>query len=164
MMSQFEKRAWSDGVLWSVMFLIVLMRFTAGVEIWGQSLGWEIVEQSSGSLFSTYIVIGIVAAIAQLVIYFSFRAFKVDLYVKDERDHMIEKRANSIAYWFILAVANMLIMHVLLNDIYKAIDRNILSLTTPTGFVFALLAMLILQEVVRNLAAVAQYRRAAWMP
>jgi hypothetical protein len=127
-------------------------------------LGWEIVEQSSGSLLSTYVVIGVVAAVAQLTIYFSFRAFNVDLYVKDERDHLIEKRANSVAYWFILAVANILIMHVLLNDIYKAIDRQILKLTTPTGFVFALLAILVLQEVVRNLAAVAQYRLAAWMP
>ncbi len=163
-MSQFEKRALSDGVLWSVMSLVVLVRFTAGVEIWGQSFGWEIVEQSSGSLFSTYIAIGVIAAAAQLIIYFSFRAFKVDLYVKDERDHLIEKRANSIAYWFILAVVNILIMHVLLNDIYKAIDRDVLNFTTPTGFVFALLALLMLQEVVRNLAAVAQYRLAAWMP
>jgi hypothetical protein len=163
-MSQFEKRALSDGVLWSIMFLIVLMRFTAGVEIWGQSLGWEIVEQSSGSLFFTYIAIGVVAAVAQLISYFTFRAFKVDLDIKDERDHLIEKRANSIAYWFILTVTNLLIMHVLLNDIYKAIDREILNFATPTGLVFALLSMLILQEVVRNLAVVAQFRFAAWMP
>ena len=163
-MSQFEKRAWSDVALWALMLLVVWIRFTSGVEIWGQSFGWQIVEQSAGSLLRTYLAVAIVAVIVQLLIHASFHRFKVDLNVKDERDQLIEKRANNVAYWFVLAVANVLIMHVLLNDIYTAVDRNVLDFDTPTGFVFALMTLLVSQEVVRNLAAIAQYRITAWMP
>jgi hypothetical protein len=157
-MSTDEKRAWTEILLWSVALAYVWIRFTAGWEFAGQSFGLQIVEQSAGQVLATYLGTGLFVAAVQLVIWALFRSRGEDPERRDEREQLIELRANQIGYWTGVAAINVIIVHVIATQAF-AFGRDMpLQLTSMTGIAFALLATLILQEVVRNGASLLLHR------
>jgi hypothetical protein len=154
-----EKRALTEIVLWSVIFAFVWTRFTTGWELAGQSFGLQVVEQGPGQVFATYLGIGIFAAIVQIGLYSFLGARGVDVEFRDERDRMIETRANQVAYWTGVTLLNVIIMHVIASEAFAFGRAMPLDLATPTGVVFALLVTLLLQEIVRNATRLALHRR-----
>lgn len=158
-MSTSEKRAWAEVVIWSLLLAWVLVRFTDGIEILGQSLGPHIVEQGVRSLIAVYVAVGILAAIAHLAVQGYFRSRGEDTEFRDERDRAIETRANQVGYWFGIVVLNVVIIHVLATEATGNGDARPGTLLTTTGVVFVLLAALIAQEIVRNAALLVLYRR-----
>lgn len=155
-----EKRALTEIVLWSVALAYVWIRFTTGWELAGQSFGLEVVEQSAGRVFAAYLGVGIFAALVQVGLRSYFTARGEDAELFDERDQMIETRANQVAYWTGVAILNVIIVHVITTEGFARGRELPLDLASPTGMVFALLAALLLQEIVRNATLLALYRRA----
>lgn len=155
-----EKRALTEILLWSVALAWVWIRFTDGWEIAGQSFGFTLVEQGAGRVFMVYLGVAIFAAIVQVAVHGYFSARGEDLEFRDERDQMIETRANQVAYWTGVAIVNVIIIHVIASEAYARGRELPLDLSSPTGIVFALLAALLLQEIVRNATRLVLHRRA----
>ena len=158
-MAQGERYAWISLVAWAAILFFLLTRFTAGVEVLGQSFGLTIVEQSAGRLLWTYVSLAVIAIIAESVIasVLAVQAGKggVD---KDERDTVIEARANLASYWFMAAALNMIVIHVLANAAYGGHVLPQLNLTSLTGVAFALLFVLTAAEIVKRIAVIWNYR------
>jgi len=157
-MSQAERYAWASLAAWTAILLYLLIRFTAGVEILGQSLGTTLVEQSPGKLLWTYVTLMVIAIIAEAIIAAALARQGQDDIEKDERDRAIERRANLAAYWFTAGALNVVVIHVLATATYGSyVD---VDLTSPTGIAFVILAVLILAEIVKRLAVIWNYRAA----
>jgi len=157
-MSTTEKRAWTEVILWTLALAFVWMRFTAGWEIAGQSFGLQVVEQSPGRVFATYLGTGLFVAAVQLVIWAVFRSRGEDPALRDEREQIIELRSNQVGYWTGVTVVNVIIVHAIASQAF-AFGRDMpLQLASMTGIAFALMATLIIQEVARNGAAVLLHR------
>jgi hypothetical protein len=160
-MTQAERYAWYSLIAWIAILYFLLMRFTAGFEIFGGSMGLTIVEQSAAKLLWTYVTLAVIAIIAESVIAAVVAARKGDDIEKDERDHAIEARAKLAAYWFMAVALNAIVIHVLLNAAYGHDSVPLtLNLTTLTGVAFALLLVLTLAEIVHRIAVIWNYRRA----
>ena len=160
-MSQFERYAWFSLAAWCLILFVLLTRFTAGFDVLGQSLGLTIVEQSAAKLFWTYVTVIILAAVAEVVVIVPLAAMaKKDDIEKDERDRLIDSRANAASYWFMAAALNVIVIHVLANAAFARSVVPVFDLTSVTGVVFALLLVLTLSEIVKRVAVVWQYRLA----
>lgn len=158
-LSVVEKKAWTELAIWGTALLFVWMRLTAGIDLLGQSIGLTVIEQSAARLFGSYLGVGILAAIAQLVVWGYFKSKGESIDFRDERDLAIEKQANQSAYWVGVFSAQCVILHVLANDAFKRSDFAILDLTSATGVVLALVTILLLQEIARNIAMLILYKR-----
>jgi hypothetical protein len=163
-MTHAERYAWLSLVAWAGILLFLLMRFTAGFEVLGQSLGFTIVEQSAGDLRGTYVSLVVLAIVAESLIAGSLAIFssreKVE---KDERDHAIESRASLAAYWFVAAALNVIVIQVLAGAAFggRVLPQlSVTQLTTMTGIAFALLVVLTSAEIVNRIALIWNYRRA----
>jgi len=154
-----EKQALGELVIWSAALFLVWMRLTDGVEFLGQSFGLTVVEQAPSRVIATLIGIGILAAVGQLVLrsYLSSKGETVDF--RDERDRLIEHRADRSGYWSGVVVANLIIGHVLMNQAFGNGKTALLELTTATGITLALLSLLIVQELARQITILWLYRR-----
>jgi amino acid permease len=160
-MTQAERYAWYSLIAWIAILYFLLTHFTAGFDLFGNSIGLTIVEQSAAKLLWTYITLAVIAIIAESVIAAVIAAPKSDDIEKDERDHAIEARAKLVSYWFMTIALNGIVIHVLLNAAYGHDNvRLTLNLTTLTGVAFALLLVLTLAEIVHRAAVIWNYRRA----
>ena len=145
---------------WIGIMFFLLMRFTTGVEILGNSLGFEIVEQSAARLLGIYISITIVAIIAESVIAGATAAYAASKGIdSDERDAMISQRASLASYWFMAIMLNVIVFHVLASATYGSPLIRGLDLTSTTGIAFAILFVLVGAEIVNRAALVWNYRR-----
>jgi hypothetical protein len=159
MMTHAERYAWVSLFAWSAILFFLLMRFTDGVEILGQSFGFTIVEQSAGRLLWTYVTLAVIAIVAESVIAAVLAAKSGESAVeRDERDVAIEARANLASYWFMAAALNVIVLHVLLNAAYGGHSLPQLNLTSLTGVAFALLFVLAAAEIVKRIAVIWNYR------
>lgn len=160
-MTQAERYAWFSLAAWVVILFFLLSRFTTGYAFLGQSLGLTIVEQSAAQLLVTYVTLGIVAAILEVLIIVPMviRTGHGDI-VKDERDRAIDARANLIGYAYMAGMMHVIVIHVLANAAFGGHVLPQINLTSLTGVAFALLFILTTAEIVKRLAVVWQYRMA----
>jgi len=154
-----EKKAWAELAIWIGALLFIWMRLTAGVDLLGQSIGFTVIEQSATRIFRAYLGVGILAAIAQLAVWVYFKSKGELIDFRDERDLAIEKQANQTAYWVGVFTAQFVIIHVLANEAFKRSPVASLDLTSATGIVLALITILLLQEVARNITLIYLYKR-----
>ena len=158
-MTHAERYAWYSLFAWIAILFFLLVRFTAGIEILGQSFGLTIVEQSAGKLLWTYVALAVIAIVAESVIASVLAVRAGDQKVeRDERDIAIEARANLTAYGFMAVALNVIVLHVLLNAAYGGHNLPQLNLTSVTGVAFALLFVLAAAEIVKRLAVIWNYR------
>jgi hypothetical protein len=155
-----ERYAWWSLVAWIGIMFFLLMRFTTGVELLGNSLGLQIVEQSAARLLGIYISLIIAAIIAESVIAGAMAAYAATQGVEsDERDAMIAKRASLASYWFVAIALNVIVFHVLASAAFGSPLISGLNLTSTTGIAFAILFVLVGAEVVNRAALIWNYRR-----
>ena len=158
-MSHAERYAWFSLFAWIAILFFLLVRFTAGIEVLGQSFGLTIVEQSAGKLLWTYVTLAIIAIVAETVIASVLAArHGKEKIERDERDIAIESRANLTSYGFVAVALNVIVLHVLLNAAYGGHNLPQLNLTSLTGVAFALLFVLAAAEVVKRVAIIWNYR------
>jgi hypothetical protein len=159
-MSARERQVIAELTLWLIVLFFIWMRLTDGVTVLGQSFGSQIVAQSPGKLLWAYLsamaLAGVGQAIIRLVI---FRKNRGEAFL-DERDIHIERKAEQIAYGAGIFAINVLIGHILLNELFQ--DKRVTSfdVVTPAGIVLALLTILVLQELVRSTSSLVLYRKA----
>lgn len=159
-MASTERYAWLSLVAWIGIMFFLLMRFTTGVEILGNSLGFVIVEQSAARLLGIYISITIAAVIAESVIAGVTSAQAAARGVeRDERDALISQRASLASYWFMAVALNVIVFQVLASATYGEPLVEGLNLTTTTGVAFAILFVLVGAEIVNRAALIWNYRR-----
>ena len=159
-MASTERYAWLSLVAWIGIMFFLLMRFTTGVEILGNSLGFVIVEQSAARLLGIYISITIAAVIAESVIAGVTSAQAAARGVeRDERDALISQRASLASYWFMAVALNVIVFQVLASATYGKPLVEGLNLTTTTGVAFAILFVLVGAEIVNRAALIWNYRR-----
>ena len=161
-MTSNERYAWYSLAAWIAILYFLLTRFTDGINIFGNSLGLTIVDQSAATLLWTYVTLAVIAIIAETVIAAVIAAPKGDDIEKDERDLAIEARAKLASYWFMTVALNGIVIHTLLNAAYghESVPAT-LNLTSHTGIAFALLLVLTLTEIVHRIAVIWNYRAAA---
>jgi hypothetical protein len=160
-MTQAERYAWYSLIAWIAILYVLLTRFTAGFDIFGNSIGLTVVEQSAAKLLWTYVTLAVIAIVAETIIAAVIAAPKRDDIEKDERDLAIEARAKLVSYWFMTIALNAIVIHVLLNAAYGNDSVPLtLNLTTLTGVAFALLLVLTLAEIVHRIALIWNYRAA----
>lgn len=160
-MSRPEHYAWISLIAWAAILFLLLIRFTSGVDILGQSLGLTIVEQPAAHLLWTYATLAVTAIVAESVIatVLAVRSGAEGV-EKDERDLAIEVRANLASYWFTAAALNVIVLQVLANAAYGGSPLSQLNLSSATGIAFALLLVLTLAEIVKRIAVIWNYRAA----
>jgi hypothetical protein len=158
-MTQAERYAWYSLIAWIAILYFLLTRFTDGINIFGNSLGLTIVDQSAATLFWTYVTLAVIAIVAESVIAAVIAAPKGDDIEKDERDLAIEARAKLASYWFMTIALNVIVIHTLLNAAYgrEALPLT-LNLASHTAIAFALLLVLTLAEIVHRIAVIWNYR------
>lgn len=157
-MSHAERYAWMSLIAWSGILFFLIARFTAGVEVLGQSLGLTLVEQSAARLLWTYVLLAVTAIVAESAIAAVLAARRERGVERDERDVAIEARANLAAYWFTGAALNVVVIHVLASAAYGPPLLPWLELTSLTGVAFVLLLVLTLGQVVQRVATLWAYR------
>ena len=108
-MSVAELKAISELVIWGLALFFVWMRLTDGSSVLGQTLGLTVIEQSPRQVLDTLISMGIFAALAELVVLGWFRARREAVDFRDERDRLIERKADQIGYWVGVAGASLII-------------------------------------------------------
>lgn len=158
-MTQAERYAWFSLVAWALILFFLVSRFTTGYEFLGQSLGLTVVEQSAAQLLVTYVSLGIVAAILEVLIIvpMAIRSGQGGI-VKDERDRAIDARANFIGYGYMAGMMHIIVIHLLANAAFGGHALPQVNLTSLTGVAFALLFVLTTAEIVKRVAVVWQYR------
>ena len=155
-----ERYAWLSLIAWICIMLFLLMRFTTGFEVFGNSIGLTIVEQSAGQLLGIYLGITIAAIVAESVIAGTTAAFGAGKGVQeDERDVMISRRASLASYWFVALSLNLIVFHVLASSAYGSALVDGLDFASNTGIAFAILFVLVGAEIVNRAALVWNYRR-----
>jgi hypothetical protein len=159
-MSGSERYAWLSLVAWIAIMLFLLMRFTTGFELFGNSFGLTIVEQSAARLLGIYFSIIIAAIIAEGIIAAVIAITTADKAVeRDERDLLISQRANLTSYWFVALALNLIVVHILASATYGRPLVAGMDLTM-TGVAFAILFVLVGAEVVNRAALIWNYRSA----
>jgi hypothetical protein len=158
-LSSAEKQAWPELLIWTLALLFLWMRLTDGINVVGQSIGFSVVEQSAARIFDTYLLVGLLAAIALLSVQGYFKSKGEPIEFRDERDLAIERRANQTAYWVGVFAVQIVIIHVLANEAFEKNSVATLDLTSATGIVLALATILLLQEIARNIAVLVLYKR-----
>lgn len=158
-LSSAEKQAWPELLIWTLALLFLWMRLTDGINVVGQSIGFTVVEQSAQRIFGTYLLVGLLAAIAQLSVWSYFKTKGEPIEFRDERDLAIERRTNQVAYWVGVFAVQVVIVHVLASEVFKRDAIAMLDLTSATGLVLALATILLLQEIARNIAVLVLYKR-----
>lgn len=157
-MTHAERYAWFSLFAWIAILFFLLVRFTAGIEILGQSFGLTIVEQSAGKLLWTYVTLAVIAIVTESIIAAVLATRGGEKVERDERDIAIEARANLTSYGFMAVALNVIVLHVLLNAAYGGHSLPQLNLTSVTGIAFALLFVLAAAEIVKRLATIWNYR------
>lgn len=157
-MSHAERYAWMSLIAWSGILFFLIARFTAGIEVLGQSLGLTLVEQSAARLLGTYATLAVAAIVAESAIAAVLAARPGRGVERDERDVAIEARANLAAYWFTGAALNVIVIHALAGGVYGSPLVPWLGPPSLTGVVFVLLLVITLAQVVQRVATLWAYR------
>jgi hypothetical protein len=160
-MTQAERYAWLSLMAWLLILFFLVARFTTGYEFLGQTIGLTIVEQSAAQLLVTYVTLGIVAAILEVLIIVPMviRTGHGDI-IRDERDRAIDARANAIGYVFLAGMLHVIVFHVLANAAFGGHILPRIDLASLTGVAFALLFVLTSAEIVKRVAVIFQYHSA----
>ncbi len=147
-MSQAEKYSWLSLVTTGAIFWWFQMRMLDG---------WTVVDQPAGKLVGVYVIVVILAIIAEtaLVLFVAGARGGVK---KDERDHRIEAKANGNAYFFICAAVNIIVFQLLADEAFAGHILPRIDLTSPATMFFALFAILFGAQFVKLASTLIYYR------
>lgn len=154
-MSRTEIRALGSFVISAFALWYLQMKFMDG---------WQIVDLSGRGMLRVFIMVIVATIIAQVVLNTSMAAGgvvvagSVDGSGEDEREKMIDARADRMSHWFLVAVVNIIAIQLILQEVYPWADTPRLSIISTTGVVFTLLALLYAADLVKSAAIVLQHR------
>ena len=142
----------------------------AGIALWFLQMrfldGWQVVDLPAGHMLTTYIIVIIGMIVGEIVVTTGAvigdtmlnGAAAANADFEDERDQMIERRAELFSHWFLVAVANVLVLRLILQETYTSSVFAPLAIVSTSGVVFTLLALLFVAHIVKMIATLVLYR------
>ena len=154
-MSRSEIRALGSLIIatWALWFL--QMRFLDG---------WQVADLTAGHMLTTYVIVIIGMIVGEIIVTAGSTIGETMLNgaaaanVEDERDQMIARRAELISHWFLIAVVNVLVLQLILQDAYPSPLFTPLAIISTSGVIFTLLALLFAAHIVKMIATLVLYR------
>lgn len=125
--------------------------------------GWQVVEMPAGQLFWTYVVVVVLAIVAEIILagyVFAQGKDGVDL---DERDHAIDARAEANAGLFLAAAVNVIIVHAVAMAAFPGGSfqglSDALALDSPARILFILMSVLFIGHWVKMITKLYLYAK-----
>ena len=156
-MSRSEIRALGSLIIatWALWFL--QMRFLDG---------WQVADLTAGHMLTTYVIVIIGMIVGEIIVTTGSTigetmlngAAAASAGFEDERDRMIARRAELISHGFLIAVVNVLVLQLILQDAYPGLLFTPLAIISTSGVVFTLLAVLFAAHIVKMIATLVLYR------
>ena len=156
-MSRSEIRALGSLIIatWALWFL--QMRFLDG---------WQVADLTAGHMLTTYVIVIIGMIVGEIIVTTGSTigetmlngATAASAGFEDERDQMIARRAELISHWFLIAVVNVLVLQLILQDAYPSPLFTPLAIISTSGVIFTLLALLFAAHIVKMIATLVLYR------
>ena len=148
-MASAEKYAWASLIALAAIYFFFQMRLLAG---------WGVADVSAEELFWVYITVIVLSIISEGIIVAVFEGKSQGAIEKDERDLLIEAKANGAEHLFLVAAINIFLFHVIAdaafeNHIFPRVD--VADLTT---LVFILFSVLFAGEAIKRLFTIYYYR------
>ena len=149
-MTQAEKYAWGSLVTTGLIFAWFQHRMLDG---------WTIVDQSPRELLGVFVITIVLFIIAESVVagVLAARGDGDDI-EKDERDVMIDMKAEQNASWFISVAIVVLISQLLLSATFAGYEFGRLDLSSMSALFFVLYALVIVATLIKRLSTLALYR------
>jgi len=156
-MSRSEIRALGSFIIAGIVLWFIQMRFLDG---------WQVVDVPAGHMLSTYVIAIIIMILGEIVVTTGAAigetmlngAAAANADFEDERDQMIERRAELISHWFLVAVVNVLVLQLILQGAFTGSPFAPLDIISTSGVVFTLLALLFAAHIVKMAAKLVLYR------
>lgn len=148
-MSEHEKYAWGSLAASGLVWLFLAMRLTAG---------WRMADVSVGQVFWTYVVTVVLMSVAHALIAVLFVARRGGDAGKDERDAVIEARAQRLEGYVVLVGVNLLVLHALATAAFGGGAQSGFDVESLPTLVFVLLSVLFAGHVGKQLATIWFYR------
>ncbi len=156
-MSRTEIRALGSFIIAGIVLWFIQMRFLDG---------WQVVDVPAGHMLTTYVIATIGMIIGEIVVTTGAAigatmlsgAAAASAEFEDERDQMIERRAELISHWFLVALVNVLVLQLILQGAFTGSPFAPLDIISTSGVVFTLLAMLFAAHMVKMAATLVLYR------
>ena len=142
----------------------------AGIALWFLQMrfldGWQVADLTAGHMLSTYVMVVIGMVVGEIIVTVGSTiaetmlngAAAASASVEDERDQMIARRAELISHWFLIALVNVLVLQLILQDAYPSPHFTPLAIISTSGVVFTLLAVLFAAHIVKMIATLVLYR------
>jgi hypothetical protein len=128
--------------------------------------GWQFVDLPPERMLSTYLTVIIGMIVGEILVTTGVSivgailngapAGSVDF--EDERDQQIARRAELISHWFLVTVANVLVLRLILQEAYTSSVFAPLAIVSTSGVVFTLLSLLLAAHIVKMAATLVLYR------
>jgi len=120
--------------------------------------GWGMADISIGDMVQTYIAVIILFVISEAVIagFLGVRSGKNSI-EKDERDLLIERRAEQYSSWFMFAAINVVILHLLADGLYADHRLIQIDLTNVPTLFFVLFTILFGATIVMRISTILLY-------
>lgn len=145
-MTRAEQYAWSSLIALGAVYFWFQMRLLDG---------WTVADQSADRLLWTYFVTIALSTVAEIVIASVIARGKR---LVDERDHVIESRANQAERIFIIIAINVLIWQALWEGALKGHRLPRIDLAHLPTLFFWLFTILYAGEAVKRVATILHYR------
>jgi len=148
-MTMAEKHAWGSLIALGSVYYFFQMRLLDG---------WGVADVSSEHLFWTYILVIVFSIVAEGTIAAFFADKKTGNIEKDERDYMIEARANSAEHLFLIVSINIMLFHIIAD---AAFDNHLfpsINLSDLPSLVFVLFSLLFVGEGIKRIFTIYYYR------
>jgi hypothetical protein len=148
-MSEHEKYAWLSLIGSGLVWLFFEMRMLDG---------WQLADVSARHMLWTYVTVVVLMIVLHAVSAGIVAAQGRGDVQKDERDHAIEARADRIEGYVVLAAINVLIIQALAQTAYTGRSLARIELTSVPALVFALISVLFLGHIGKQVATIWSYR------
>jgi len=148
-MSEHEKHAWASLIASTLIWAFFAMRMTDG--------GW-VVDVSARHMLWTYVATTVLMIVSHSIIAALLAARRAGGALKDERDAVIEARADRIEGYVLVVVINVLVVHALADAAFGGHALPRVDLASLPTLVFVLISALFGSHIVKQAAIIWQYR------
>ena len=149
-----ERYTWATLLVTGIIFVTFIERMTNK---------FHMIDFSASQLMNVYlhiIILFIVLHILLAIVFAARRgqlAHNGELFQRDERDMIIERKGNRYGLWALAAIVEIFIFMMLFENAYPDIAMP-LSVVAPSGIFFVLMGGVLLSDIIKRITMIAAYR------
>ncbi|NWH08391.1 MAG: DUF2178 domain-containing protein [Alphaproteobacteria bacterium] len=149
-MAEQEKYSWLSLIATGLIVWFFAMRMMDG---------WQIVDVPPRHLFWTYVALIVATIVAETAIHSALAIMrKGERVIHDERDKLIEDRADRNQHVVIIAVINVIVFHMIAEAAFPGYEFVSADLTRLPALVTFLLGTLYAGHIVKLISTILSYR------